>query len=135
METKPVTHPTGPGYEPRDANPRSVVKFGVGLFVTLVVVLVLAARLFHFFAATQSLGPPASPFANTRVLPPAPRLQVEPGQDLRQLRQSEDEKLGSYGWVDRKAGIVRIPVDRAMQLLLQRGFPVRGETSARPARK
>jgi hypothetical protein len=40
-----------------------------------------------------------------------------------ELRTAEDTDLNSYGWVDRTAGIARIPIDRAMQLLLERGLP------------
>ena len=44
---------------------------------------------------------------------------------LRQLRATEDAALTTYGWVDRKNGIVHIPIDRAMDLILQRGLPAR----------
>jgi hypothetical protein len=128
METKPETHSpgrAGPGYETRDTSIRGLVIFGITLFVSLVVVLVVAAKLFQYFATVQSLGPPASPFANARVLPPAPRLQVGPHLDLQHYQQSQQELLNSYGWVDRNAGTVRIPIDRAMDLLLQQGLPAR----------
>ena len=54
---------------------------------------------------------------------PQPRLEVKPGASLAELRAAEDAELKSYGWIDRKAGTVRIPIDRAMQLLLERGLP------------
>jgi hypothetical protein len=101
------------------------VIFGVALFVSLVAVLLVAAKLFRYFGTVQSLGPPASPFANARVLPPAPRLQTGPRLDLQHLKQTQQELLHSYGWVDKSAGVVRIPIDRAMDLLVQRGLPVR----------
>lgn len=128
METKPQTHSPGrpgPGHETRDTSFRSLVIFGVSLFVSLVVVLVVAAELFRYFATEQSLGPPASPFASARVLPPAPRLQVGPHLDLQRYQRSQQELLNSYGWVDKNTGIVRIPIDRAMDLLLQQGLPAR----------
>jgi len=56
-----------------------------------------------------------------------PPMSVRSSEDLygqlRSLRQSEEETLSSYGWVDRKAGIVRIPIDRAMDLVAERGVP------------
>src|SRR5262249_49363321 len=52
--------------------------------------------------------------------PPPPRLQVHPLDELRQLHMREDAQLGTYGWVDRPHGIVRLPVDRAMALLAER---------------
>jgi hypothetical protein len=50
-------------------------------------------------------------------LPPAPRLQVIPEEDLAILRAAEEKKLSTYGWVIRTANIVQIPIDRAMQLI------------------
>jgi hypothetical protein len=60
-------------------------------------------------------------------LPPEPRLQTNPREDLRDLRAKEDAILESYGWVDRNAGVVRIPIDEAMKLTVQRGLPSRRE--------
>ena len=59
--------------------------------------------------------------------PPEPRLQTDPRQDLADMRAKEDEVLGSYGWVDKNAGVVRIPIDAAMKLTLERGLPARTE--------
>ena len=76
--------------------------------------------------ATRVVGP-------KHKLPPEPRLQgapgheVEPIQELKDLRAAEDALLNSYGWVDRNAGITRIPIERAMDKLLQQGLPVREE--------
>ena len=55
--------------------------------------------------------------------PPLPRLQPDPVGDLYDLRRQEDQILEGYAWVDEGAGKVRIPVARAMQLLVQRGLP------------
>jgi len=115
----------GGRHETTDANIRSIVKFAIGLAVLIVVAMIAMRWLFDYLKATQQLGPPASPFAESQAAPPAPRLQVRPAQDLKQLRQAEDEKLNSYGWVDEKAGVARIPIDRAMELLVQKGVPVR----------
>lgn len=127
--TEPEAENPSARHETRDASVRSLVIFGVTLFLSLGAILLLMIKVFHYFAASQSLGPPASPFAQVRALPPQPRLQVEPRQDLEQLRADQDTVLNSYGWVDRQAGIVRIPIDRAMDLLIHRGLPVRSSTS------
>lgn len=58
-------------------------------------------------------------------LPPLPRLQTDPKKDLRDLRAEEHETLESYRWVDRNSGVVRIPIEDAMRLVLQRGLPAR----------
>jgi cytochrome c oxidase cbb3-type subunit III len=53
---------------------------------------------------------------------------------LAELRAAEDAALHSYGWVDRATGIVRIPIDRAMEVLAARGLPVRAQPPEAPAR-
>jgi hypothetical protein len=125
METKSTPEQPGAHYETRDASTRGLVMFGIGLFTTLVVVAVLTSWLFGYFAKSQSLGSPDSPFENVRVLPPQPRLQVNPRQDLLRLRENENAELDSYGWVDQKNGIVHIPIARAMDLVAQRGLAAR----------
>lgn len=130
-----VNHPSGRGHEMTDASISGLVKFGIGLFLLIVVVLFAMRFMFDHFSTTQQLGPPASPFAETQTLPPAPRLQVQPALDLEELREGEDEKLNSYGWIDQKAGIARIPIDRAMDMLLAKGLPVRGENPPKQVKK
>jgi hypothetical protein len=64
------------------------------------------------------------------LAPPAPHLQTSPYLDLRAFREQEDEVLGTYGWVDKERGVVRIPIDEAMRLLVSRG--VRAPTPPAP---
>jgi hypothetical protein len=75
----------------------------------------------------ERLSPPPNPLAAEYgpVRPPEPRLQAEPIRDLKQLRAAEDTILGSYGWVDVRGGVVRIPIDRAMELLVESPPPSR----------
>jgi hypothetical protein len=54
---------------------------------------------------------------------PAPRLQVDPAQDLAALRLAEDERLSSYGWVRREQKTVHMPIERAIDATLERGLP------------
>ena len=83
--------------------------------------------LFDYFDRREARQLPAEyPLAAGREqLPPEPRLQVNPRDDLRELREREDQVLHSYGWVDRNAGVVRIPIEEAMKLTVQRGLPAR----------
>lgn len=122
---------SGPGYETRDVNVRAAAIFGVTLFTLLVIVVFAMRGLFAYFEHTQPLGPETTPFNAARELPPVPRLQVDPKQDLARVRAEQDHILETYGWADQGTGKVRIPIDRAMELLLQRGLPVRGEASER----
>jgi hypothetical protein len=117
-------------YEHRDANTSDLLKFGLGLIVVLIVVLISMKWMFSYFAKSQPLGPPASPFENVRVLPPQPRLQVKPGADLRSYCSDQMQKLGTYGWVDQGNGVVRIPIDRAIDATIERGLPARPASEA-----
>jgi hypothetical protein len=104
---------------------------GIGLVVMTAVVLLVAYWLFDNFAARWAkLQVPPSPLAETRQPPPEPRLQVVPAQDLQQMRAAEEAVLSSYGWVDEAAGFIRMPIDRAIELLLARGLPVWRENRA-----
>ena len=59
------------------------------------------------------------------VDPAEPRLQTAPREDLQLLRTDEDRILSGYTWVDRNAGLVRIPIAEAMKMTVERGLPVR----------
>lgn len=56
---------------------------------------------------------------------PVPSLLVNEPVNLQTFRSHEEEILTTYGWVDQNAGIVRLPIDRAKALLLERGIAVR----------
>ena len=69
---------------------------------------------------------PISPLAGERTIPQnTPLLQIRPSEELAVHRAAEDVLLNHYQWVDRDLGIARIPVDRAMSILVEKGFPVR----------
>jgi len=112
-------------YETQDVSLHSMVYSALGLAVLIILGFLASWFVFKYYVRVQKLGPPASPFDNTRTLPPAPRLQVNPAEDLKAYQAKEDAILHSYGWADKSAGVVRIPIERAMDLSLQRGFPVR----------
>ena len=122
------------GYETSDANIRNLVIFGLCLALMVVAGLIVSRGVFRYFVGHQGLGPPASPFEDVRMLPPGPRLQVAAPQDLKRYEGAQFEVLNSYGWVDEKSGIVRIPVERAMDILLQKGLPVRVINSPNPSK-
>jgi hypothetical protein len=130
---------SSPGYETRDTNTRSVLWFAAVLFLTVAATLISMRGLFSYYSTSQPLGPAASPFDSSRALPPEPRLQVTPAVDLNEMRESQEEILQSYAWLDKAIGKVRVPIDRAMDLLLQRGLPVRQsappQTGTAPAGK
>jgi hypothetical protein len=115
-----------------DVNTTAVAFFGVGLAVVAFGIYFGVWMLFGFFtsreAASNTRQYPLAVSEESR-LPPEPRLQTNPRGDLRELRDEEDALLNGYRWVDKPAGIVRIPIDQAMRLTIERRLP------ARPAAK
>jgi hypothetical protein len=135
METK---HPRpadshgepGSGYERRDVNVRALLKLGFWMAVLIAVTLVGMRWTFSYFERVEPLGPPASPFVTTRELPPSPRLQATPRLELKDYCEAQQRELKTYGWIDRRLGVVRIPIDHAMDLILERGLPIRSSPQA-----
>lgn len=75
-----------------------------------------------FYAArADAAAPPPSPVAeaNERRLPPGPLLQRDPEGELEAMRHEMAERLSGYGWVDEGAGVAYIPIDQAMDLLVE----------------
>jgi hypothetical protein len=96
------------------------------LAVLCVVSIGLLFGLYRYFVSREGGAlKPSQVNVDARALPPLPRLQSAPIGDLRDMRAAEDQILTGYGWVDQPHGVVRIPIDRAMDLLAQRGLPVR----------
>jgi hypothetical protein len=135
METK---HPRptdshgepGSGYERRDVNVRALLKLGFWMAVLIAATLVAMRWTFSYFERVEPLGPPASPFATTRELPPSPRLQAKPRFELKDYCEVQQREVETYGWIDRRLGVVRIPIDHAMDLVLERGLPTRSSQRA-----
>jgi len=101
-----------------------VVVFLVFLGLLLVGTALLCWGLFRYFSKHDEGPAAASPFAETRQLPLGPQLQVDPREDWLKYHEEQEQSLESYGWENRGAGIVRVPIERAMELLLQKGLPV-----------
>jgi hypothetical protein len=57
---------------------------------------------------------------------------VVPGQELKATRAAEDLMLNSYAWVDKDKSLVRIPIQRAIDLLAQRGLPSQRQSNESP---
>ena len=114
------------GHQPYEERIRPVVLFTVWLAVGTVAVLGLM-RLAHgaFEREAREGSKPIHPLAAEREEPPEPRLQAVPAQDLEAFRARELERLSTYGWVDRQAGVVHLPIERAMELVAKDGLPVR----------
>jgi hypothetical protein len=116
-------------HEKSDVNIRAIFGVAAGLLATAIVVHVAMFVLFVYFQGREAARKPrAFPLATLeRQLPPEPRIQARPEENLMDLRRHEDQILSSYAWVDEKAGVARIPIDEAMRLTIQRGLPVRAQ--------
>lgn len=113
-------------YEPRDVDAESVIHVGLGVGVVTVVAAVLVLFLFNALAErARRADPPNPPLARHEQgrRAPEPRLQEAPFQDIAALREEERALLESYGWVDERARIARIPIEDAMAMLAESGLP------------
>lgn len=116
-----------PERQETDVNVRAILILGAGLLIAVATAGVLMALLFGYFSRQVAETPRMFPLATVRDrrLPPEPRLQTTPRQDLRELRAREDAILRTYAWVDKSSGIARIPIEEAMKITVQSGLPAR----------
>jgi hypothetical protein len=133
-----VSHPTDPesnptvAHEHTDADAHAITRFGIGLAFILVVSQLLLWWVFHHFSERETkLSPHVSAMikAQAPTLPPEPRLQgnapldLHPRLDLQQMRREEDDVLNHYAWIDPDHGVVRLPIERALELISLNGLP------------
>jgi hypothetical protein len=134
------------GYEHRDVNVAGVLYFLAGLLVFGLIAFLIADGLYRYmdkrFEAEQ---PPVNPLVtnapvDTRNIPrnypqeafPNPKLEEDERGQLIGIRLKEEQTLATYGWIDQKAGTVRIPIERAMDLIAQRGLPTQANPCDNP---
>ena len=116
------------GHERRDADIRPIVLTGIGLALTVVVVGLIVYGTFQYLETHPATGVQSNPMAVfDSQIPPAPRIEEHPAIEIQQLHAQEEQTLSTYGWIDKKKRVVRIPLDRAMELQMERGFPTRKE--------
>ena len=109
------------GYEKQDVGFRFAMLFVSALIAAVIVVLIF---LVWFYRVVVPPTPSTQvPVAQQRPQPPAPVLQANPAADMRKFREREGQKASSYGWVDEKGGIAHVPVQRAMEIVAERGLP------------
>lgn len=143
----PVKWSSHGAFERRDIRISGVVWFLVGLAVAGVIITFAVNGFYHYLETrSEAQQAPVSPLVtnapkDTRHLStdyrdylkqnfPSPQLEINERTQLDQIRSKEEETLATYGWVDQKAGVVRIPIERAIDLIAQRGLPTRTRESA-----
>ncbi len=127
------TEPTRSGHEPDAVRVRSILLSlgGLGIFVVACAALVYGVfRLLGIDARSEDRSMPPNVARAIHRLPPQPRLEAHPLALRTNLNAAESARLGSYGWIDRNAGTVHVPIARAIDLLVERGIPA---TATAPA--
>lgn len=146
----PVKPPANGGYERQDIGVSGVLYFLLGLAVAGLFVYFVVNGIYSYLEKkSEANQAPVSPLVtnaptDTRKLSsdykdylqqnfPSPQLEIDERGQLDKIRTDEAETLSTYDWVDQKAGTVRIPIDRAMDLIAQRGLPVHAQTGTEAA--
>jgi len=116
-------------HEHADVNVWAIGKLGIALVLVTVASVILMFGVFRYFETREGgKQTPASLFSiDSRKLPPEPNVFFNEHETLNQqdIRANEERELNGYGWVDQAHGVVRIPIDRAMDMVVQRGLPAR----------
>lgn len=132
-------------FEREDLGAKPIITFLVALVVGCVLVALLLRGMYSYLDAYENRHEAAqNPLvqrttADSRLIQPGdikkfpqPRLETDETTEINAFRLQEEQTLNSYGWVDQQAGVVRIPIDRAMDLVAQRGLPTRPQTGVAP---
>jgi hypothetical protein len=112
------------GYETADVSFKGLMYTAAGIIGLMFLILAISWGLLRFLQAEHP-GEVDSPFTEPKNLPAEPRLQPSPERDLQTFMAYQDSVLSGYGWVNRDSGIVRVPIDTAMELVLKQGLPFR----------
>ncbi len=121
----PTIHEDGiKGYETRDVRGKSLAFYFIALTVITIASAIVALVSWKVWQNQPSSGAVAVlPTAEDRTLPALPRLQPLPQLDIKALHASEQERLMEYKWIDKQAQIVQIPIDRAIEIVAEKGLP------------
>ena len=143
-------HRAGAGFEPQDLGPRPIYGFLISLVVIGVLTYYVLWGVFYLLEAyNRGHQPPVSPMvkAEQETREPVasatsqkivgkfsePRLEDNERTELAPFRYQEEQVLNSYGWVDENAGVARIPITKAMELIAQRGLPTTPQAGMAPS--
>lgn len=113
-------------YETTDAKAKPILYYGIALLLLTLVSLVL---MWFFYAALDkyetSQDTPSFFVKDERWQAPDIQLETHPSKERQEYAKEQEELQSSYGWIDPANEIVRVPVERAVEIALEKGFPVR----------
>jgi hypothetical protein len=124
------------GHELSDAELGPLVRFAIFLAAITLFMALLVVGLYKYLDArevAEKAGRYPLAVGVMRPLPPRPRLQTYPFDDIKELHKEESKILDHYAWVDQNAGVVRIPIERAIDVVAEKGLPYRQPGQAGPA--
>ena len=111
-------------YESYTLQPTTILVTGVALTALIVGALAfVAAVLPPLEQERMAHEAPLHPMSGSREKPPAPLLQADPYAELEQHALEVDRRIRTYGWIERQSDVIHIPVERAMELVVERGLP------------
>lgn len=124
-------HVSDVAFEPRDVSAFGVIATGVGILIGTLVSIFLLYFYFIYLRGTRPEPPPRAELAPEYNSIRQPLLQPSPRSDLKYLREYEDQVLNGYRWVDQGKGVVSIHIERAIELVVERGLPpARGDAAS-----
>ena len=122
--------PEASGYERSDARMRPLLISAGVLLILFSVSMAVSKKITKGLLTQRAQAVAPSPLEDFREPPAGPRLQSNPTLEIDEHRAREEAVLNGYDWIDRANGVVQLPIDRSMELLLERGLP---QPSADPA--
>ena len=133
----------GVQFEDRDLGARAIIAFLIVLVVSGMVLCLLVWGYYDYHARNLKAVPPVTGPQTLADVPPGenpnpearfprPALQTDDVRDLYQYKQVENEQLSTYGYVDQKAGVVHIPIDKAIDQVASQGLPARQQATPAP---
>jgi hypothetical protein len=102
------------GHEPDQPRLRGIVVAALAILGVIVIAIIASYLLVNAFA------PPRAALQLPPLVVGAPRLQASPEGDRAAFERDKRSDLHEYAWVDRAHGVVRIPIEQAVTLLVQR---------------
>lgn len=149
MTEELTNHPEGldhNDYEREDLSPAGVMYFMAGLAVVVIAIYLIVSGMYSFLDRYErthlqgSINPMVPTKPDTRIITPEdplsfpqPRLETDERTQFNGYIEKQEQTLLTYGWVDKDSGVARIPIDRAMDLIAQRGLPFRQEGTSSAA--
>jgi|SRR5271165_561763 len=121
MDHPSENHTNGVGHETKEVSVPFVFASLIALIIGAFLAALLAVGIFQFFKATYHPDQAAKE-AVTQV-PPTPRIEEHPAEQLQSIRAREDHVLSTYALIDKDRGIVRVPIDKAIDMLAAKGVP------------